>query len=222
MKMKSIVKLENVSKAYDRVVLDNISMEIFEGDYCAICGKSGAGKSTLMNIIGLIEGYTSGSYYFNSQLIDKKKDYSKFRSESIGFIFQSYNLIPTLNCKENIMLPALYGMMNEKQKQERFEYLVQTMGIDKLIEKKVNILSGGEKQRIAIARALLLNPKLIIADEPTGNLDPENKDIVMKALKKENENGRTILMITHDMEVAKEAKKICYLKEGKIYDTPIF
>ena len=91
-----------------------------------------------------------------------------------------------------------------------------------LIEKKVNILSGGEKQRIAIARALLLNPKLIIADEPTGNLDPENKDIVMKALKKENENGRTILMITHDMEVAKEAKKICYLKEGKIYDTPIF
>lgn len=222
MKQVPIVKLEKLSKVYDKIVLDNISMEIFEGDYCAICGKSGAGKSTLMNIIGLIEGYSSGKYYFDGNFIKNRKDYSKYRIENIGFIFQSYNLIPTLNCRENILLPTLYAKVDKKQKMERFEYLVHIMGIDDLIEKNVNVLSGGEKQRIAIARALLLNPKLIIADEPTGNLDSENKNIVVETLKKENDNGRTILMITHDMDMAREAKRICYLKEGRIYDTPIY
>lgn len=211
-----IVDMKNVTKSYDREVLKDISLEVKGSDYYAICGKSGAGKSTLMNILGLIENYTSGEYYFCGSLIKKNKDYSRFRLKHIGFIFQSYNLIPTLTCKENILLPSLYAEADKKFIDDRLEYLVEKMDLSVLLNQKSSILSGGEKQRVAIARALLLDPKIIIADEPTGNLDPVNKQIVMDTLNEEHNNGRAIVMITHDMETAKLADKILILKDGKI------
>lgn len=217
--MKALIKLNNITKKYDdNEVLKGISLEIQKGEYCAICGSSGAGKSTLMNIIGLIENYTSGSYFFDGNFIDNKKDYASIRADNIGFIFQAYNLIPTLNSRENILLLWKYSSKNRKQINNNFDKIISTMRIESLMDKRVNVLSGGEKQRIAIARALLLNPQMIIADEPTGNLDQKNKDIVLDTLEREKKAGKTILVVTHDLEVAKTADRIIQIREGIIYD----
>lgn len=204
------IVLDGVKKQYDRPVLKNICLNVTNKSYIAIVGKSGSGKSTLMNILGLIENFDEGVYKFNDTVIKNNKDYSKLRNENIGFIFQSYNLIPTLTCRENIMLPLQYS----KSQPSDLEQIFKSLDIVSLLDKKVVLLSGGEKQRVAIARALLLNPSLIIADEPTGNLDPVNTDIVLDLLDKENQKGRAIIMITHDEIVAKRAKQVFRLENG--------
>lgn len=206
------IELKDIKKSYDKVVLDKISLELTNESFVSIVGKSGAGKSTFMNILGLIEDYDEGIYKINNNIIYPGIDYSKLRRDYIGFIFQSYNLIPTLNCKENIMLPSLYS----KRKIDNFDEIVENLGIADILEKQVVYLSGGEKQRVGIARCLALNPSLIIADEPTGNLDKNNTETVMKLLKKENENGRAIIVITHSDDVAKYSKKIYRLENGKL------
>lgn len=170
--MKKIsIKLNDIKKSYgSQNVLKGIDLSINNESYYAICGKSGAGKSTLMNILGLIEPYDTGKYWFNGMELKRKRDYAGLRRDYIGFIFQSYNLIQNISCRDNIMMPTLYVNSDLKEIQKRFEQLVELMDIGNLLEKKSSLLSGGEKQRVAIARALLLNPGLIIADEPTGGV----------------------------------------------------
>ena len=203
--------LSHIQKSYTRPVLKDINLEVTNDSYVTVVGKSGSGKSTLLNILGMVEGYDGGEYILNGTKIRNYMDYARLRLENIGFIFQSYNLIPTLSCKENIMLPTMY---NRRNKVQNFEELVELLDIGPLLAQRVATLSGGEKQRVAIARALILDPCLILADEPTGNLDPKNRDLIMGLLRREHEKGRGVILITHDMEVAKEADKIYLLEDG--------
>lgn len=205
--------LSHIRKSYARPVLTDINLEVTNDSYVTIVGKSGSGKSTLLNILGMVEGYDGGEYVLNGTKIRNYLDHARLRLENIGFIFQSYNLIPTLSCKENILLPTMY---NRKNKVQDFDALVELLDIGPLLSQRVATLSGGEKQRVAIARALILDPCLILADEPTGNLDPKNRDLIMNLLRREHEKGRGIILITHDMEVAKEADKICLLEDGML------
>lgn len=205
------LKLEHIQKSYTRPVLTDVNLAVTNDSYVTIVGKSGSGKSTLLNILGMVEGYDGGEYTFNGTKIRNFMDYSRLRLENIGFIFQSYNLIPTLSCKENIMLPTMYNRRNAVQD---FDELVELLDIGPLLSQKVTTLSGGEKQRVAIARALILDPCLILADEPTGNLDPKNRNLIMKLLRREHEKGRGIILITHDMEIAKESDETFLLENG--------
>lgn len=205
------LKLEHIQKSYTRPVLTDVNLVVTNDSYVTIVGKSGSGKSTLLNILGMVEGYDGGEYLFNGTKIRNFMDYSRLRLENIGFIFQSYNLIPTLSCKENIMLPTMYNRRNAVQD---FDELVELLDIGPLLSQKVTTLSGGEKQRVAIARALILDPCLILADEPTGNLDPKNRNLIMKLLRREHEKGRGIILITHDMEIAKESSETFLLENG--------
>ena len=210
------VQLSHLQKSYLRPVLTDINLTVTNDSYITIVGKSGSGKSTLLNILGLVEGYDGGEYVFNGTLIRNFVDYSSLRLENIGFIFQSYNLIPTLSCKENILLPTLY---NSKSNSQTLDELVELLDIGPLLGQKVTTLSGGEKQRVAIARALILNPCLILADEPTGNLDPKNRDIIFRLLQREHEKGRGIILITHDSDAAKQSKTAYTLLDGRLQNT---
>ncbi len=208
------LELKHIQKSYLRPVLTDVNLRVTNDSYVTIVGKSGSGKSTLLNILGLVEGYDGGEYHLNGTLIRNYLDYSRLRLENIGFIFQSYNLIPNLSCKENILLPTLYNRRNQVQD---FDELTELLDLGPLLSQRVNTLSGGEKQRVAIARALILDPCLILADEPTGNLDPKNRDLIMNLLRREHEKGRGVILITHDMEIAKEADSILLLEGGKLH-----
>lgn len=210
------LQISHLKKRFTRPVLTDISLSMENHDFVAIVGKSGCGKSTLMNIIGLIEQYDSGTYTLNGVSIRNDTDYSRLRRETIGFIFQSYNLISTLTCRENILLPTLYG---RRQGADVFDELVSELDIEHLLSQRVNTLSGGEKQRVAIARSLMLDPCLLIADEPTGNLDPQNKDIILNLLRTQNRKGRGIILITHDQETAQAARTRYTLKGGVLLET---
>ena len=205
--------LSHIQKSYTRPVLKDINLEVTNDSYVTVVGKSGSGKSTLLNILGMVEGYDGGEYILNGTKIRNYMDYARLRLENIGFIFQSYNLIPTLSCKENIMLPTMY---NRRNKVQNFDELVELLDIGPLLSQRVATLSGGEKQRVAIARALILDPCLILADEPTGNLDPKNRDLIMGLLRREHEKGRGVILITHDMQIAQEAKTIYLLENGML------
>ena len=207
------IQISHLQKSYLRPVLTDVNLHITNDSYITIVGKSGSGKSTLLNILGLVEGYDAGEYVFNGTRIVNGIDYSRLRLENIGFIFQSYNLIPTLSCKENILLPTLY---NRKKQTQDFDELVELLDIGPLLGQRVTTLSGGEKQRVAIARALILDPCLILADEPTGNLDPKNREMIFKLLRREHEKGRGILMITHDADTAAQADQQFTLVGGKL------
>ena len=207
------LELKHIQKSYLRPVLSDVNLDVTNESYVTIVGKSGSGKSTMLNILGLVEGYDAGEYRFNGMLVRNGIDYARLRLENIGFIFQSYNLIPALSCKENILLPTLYNRHNQEQS---FEELVELLDLGPLLSQRVTTLSGGEKQRVAIARSLILDPCLILADEPTGNLDPKNRDIIMNLLRHEHEKGRGIILITHDMEIAKQADTIYLLEGGKL------
>lgn len=205
--------LQHLQKSYTRPVLRDINLDVTNDSYVTIVGRSGSGKSTMLNILGLVEGYDGGEYHFNGTLIRNGIDYAQLRLENIGFIFQSYNLIPTLSCKENILLPTLYNKRNAVQ---NFDELVALLDLEPLLSQRVTTLSGGEKQRVAIARSLILDPCLILADEPTGNLDPRNRDLIMNLLRREHEKGRGIILITHDMEVARSADAVYMLLDGTL------
>ena len=207
------LRLEHIRKSYLRPVLTDINLHVTNDSYITIVGKSGSGKSTLLNILGLVEGFDSGSYTFNGTKIQNGIDYARLRLENIGFIFQAYNLISTMSCKENILLPTMY---NKRKKVQNINELVELLDIGPLLEQRVNTLSGGEKQRVAIARSLILDPCLILADEPTGNLDPNNRDIILNMLRHEHKKGRGILLITHDEAIAAQASTRCNLVDGKL------
>ncbi len=209
------LNITHITKSYNRLILRDICLNLHNGDFISILGRSGCGKSTLLNILGLIEDRDGGSFLLNGKALRRGMDYSGLRRKFIGFIFQSYHLIPTLTCKENILLPATYN----RQKNTQFDVLVDRLQLAPLLSQSVLTLSGGEKQRVAIARALLLDPCLILADEPTGNLDPENRDIILSLFRQEQTNGRAIVMITHDEQAAREADRILRLEGGVLHET---
>lgn len=213
-KVDPMIRLVGIKKEYNVPVLKNINLEISCGDFISISGHSGSGKSTLMNILGLIEQPSGGEYYYRGEKLNLAKDHSNLRLEGIGFVFQSYNLIPEMTSEENILLPLLYA----KKSRVKLKPLVRELQIGSLMSKRVNVLSGGEKQRVAIARALLLDPPLIIADEPTGNLDKKNRDIVLKILFRQLELGRSVLIISHDPYISSLAKQRYVLSQGELHE----
>lgn len=219
---KEIISMKNIEKVYKMgsgsfKALGDVNLSISKGEYVAIVGPSGAGKSTLMNIIGCLDTPTDGEYILdglNTKCSDSKL--AEIRNKKIGFIFQNYNLLPKLNIMENVELPLLYlGYPNSKIK-EKAKAAIAKVGLESHVKHKPSELSGGQMQRVAIARALVTEPQIILADEPTGALDSKTGKEVLQMLKELNAEGNTIIMITHDKEIAAEAKRIITVKDGEI------
>lgn len=220
---RTIIKLNNITKKFvtgDVVtsVLKGISLTINEGDFIAITGRSGSGKSTLMNIVGLLDTPTSGTYMLNGSPITKfsEDDLSQLRNKTIGFVFQSFNLLPRSTTLENVVLPAIYAGTPQRERDIRAKEILTSIGMEEKIHARPNKLSGGQQQRVAIARALMNDPGIILADEPTGNLDTKSGHDVMEVLKDLNKKGKTIVIITHEADIAAQAKKIIQLVDGRI------
>jgi len=222
--MANIIELRNVAKHYkmgESIVkaLDGIDISIEEGDFVAIMGPSGSGKSTSMNLTGSLDLATEGEIYLGEENIAglEESDLAQVRGKKIGFIFQQFNLIPNLTAKENVMLPMLFQEEDEESREERAEKLLEAVELIDRMNHYPNQLSGGQQQRVAIARALANKPDVILADEPTGNLDTKTGDKMMNFLTDLNKEGRTIIVVTHDPEIAKNYAKIIYsLRDGKI------
>jgi putative ABC transport system ATP-binding protein len=221
---KSIIHLSNVTKYYhmgDNLVkaVDGISIDIVRGDFVAVMGPSGSGKSTSMNLIGSLDVPTHGHIFLDGEDISllRESDLAQLRGKKIGFIFQQFNLIPTLTVKENVMLPMTLQGYDEFEREERVERLLKRMELYDRSDHYPNQISGGQQQRVAIARALANDPEVILADEPTGNLDTKTGEKVMAFLTELNKEGRTIIMVTHSPELAKKyAHTVYWLKDGKV------
>lgn len=220
-----MIELKNICKSFrlgdeEIKALDNIDFNIEKGEFVSIIGPSGSGKSTLMNILGLLDVADSGEYILDDITIKNAKDntLAEIRNQKIGFVFQNFNLLSKMNALENVCLPLMYrGMNSEKSKKLGYEYL-EKVGLKGREKHLPNQLSGGQQQRVAIARALVGNPEIILADEPTGALDSKTSKEVIELLKKLNEEGQTIILITHDTNVAKQAKRIVKISDGKLYE----
>lgn len=218
----NILKVENVSKIYGKneaqvIALNNISFEVEEGEFIAVIGPSGSGKSTLLHTIAGLEKPTNGKVYFYEKNMYEmsKKELTILRREKIGIIYQFYNLIPTLNAEENILLPL--ELDRKKIDKEKFDNIIKFLNIDNRRKHLPNELSGGQQQKVAIGRALMIEPKIILADEPTGNLDSKSSNEIIQLLKNANKQyNQTIIMITHNLEIAKLADRIIKIEDGKI------
>ena len=216
-----MIELKNISKDFGKQkILNDISLEIKKGEFVSIIGPSGAGKTTLLNIIGTIESFNNNN---NSQLILNENEIktlndnqlSDFRNKNIGFIFQFHQLLPELNLEENIILPAMIGNVPKKSYSNKVKELAKLVRIEGILKKYPDSISGGERQRVAVARALINDPTILLADEPTGNLDSKNEQIIMNFFKKLNtEMGLTIILVTHNKDFAKISNKIYTLKDG--------
>ena len=215
--MESIVKCFSMGEETITAV-NGIDLSVDEGDFLSIIGPSGSGKSTLMNIIGMLDKADRGIYRFNDVDVQEldDDDQTKLRNESIGFVFQSFHLLPRLTALENVMTPLLYRGVGEREAEEKAVLLLQQMGLADRSAHLPSQLSGGQQQRIAIARALVGEPKLILADEPTGALDSATGREILKLMKKLNDDGQTIVLITHDMDIAGRARKIIRIEDGRI------
>ena len=218
-----MIKVTNLSKIFrteeiETTALNQVSFEINDGEFVAIMGPSGCGKSTLLNILGLLDNPTDGSYQLLGQEVAKlkEKDRTKFRKGNIGFVFQSFNLIDELNVFENVELPLRYLNISSSERKARVTEMLKRMNISHRAQHFPQQLSGGQQQRVAIARAVVSNPKLILADEPTGNLDSKNGKEVMDLLTQLNEEGTTIVMVTHSQKDASCAQRIVNLFDGQI------
>jgi len=222
--MGGIIELKDVAKYYtmgDSIVkaVDGINVKINQGDFVAIMGPSGSGKSTAMNLIGSLDLATKGDIYLDKTNIEhlEESELAQIRGRKIGFIFQQFNLIPNLTAKENVMLPMLFQGIDLEDREERAEELLEDVNLSNRIDHYPKQLSGGEQQRVAIARALANDPEVILADEPTGNLDSKTGGMVMSFLQKLNKKGKTIIMVTHDRKLAEEHAQIIFnLRDGKI------
>lgn len=217
-----MISLRKISKIFKgdptkTKILNDISLDIKEGDFMAIMGPSGSGKSTLMNIVGLLDKPTSGDYTLEGKVIDNNtssQTLAFLRSQKIGFVFQSFNLVPRMSATANVELPMVYS--RQPKRRERAKELLKKVGLSHRVNAKPNQLSGGEQQRVAIARALANEPQILLADEPTGNLDSKTGKQIMTLLSELNRDGLTIIMITHEHDIAAYARKIFKLKDGKI------
>ena len=226
-KMKqTIIKLNNVHKDYrmgDSIVqaVEGINLEIMKGDFIVIIGPSGSGKSTMMNMIGALDLATEGDIFLDEKNIEhlEESELAQIRGKKIGFVFQTFNLIPTLNALENIELPMIFQGIPREERIEKAEEILESV---KLTHRKYhfpNELSGGERQRVAIGRALANNPEVILADEPTGNLDTKTGSEIMKLFKELNKKGKTIILVTHDVGLLNHAQKILKLKDGRLVNS---
>ena len=220
-----MIKVENLSKSFrteevETIALDNVSFEVADGEFVAIMGPSGCGKSTLLNILGLLDNPTSGKYWLDGKEVQalKEKDRTDVRKGQIGFVFQSFNLIDELNVEENIELPLTYMNVPARERKQRVEAMMDRMQISHRAKHFPHQLSGGQQQRVAIARALVFGPKMILADEPTGNLDSKNGVEVLKLLTELNQEGTTIVMVTHNKRDAGVAHRTINLFDGYLVD----
>lgn len=218
-----LIELTDIKKTFDLgdsvvAALNGVSLSVSAGEFVAVMGHSGSGKSTLMNIIGLLDRPTDGRYVLEGATMDRKMSdarLAKLRGEFIGFIFQTFNLLPNLNVLDNVALPTMYTGKVKKPKARAQELLTQ-VNLGHRLKHRPNMLSGGERQRVAIARALMNNPKVILADEPTGNLDSKSGEEVIAILEKLNKQGTTLLLVTHNEELAARATRTIKLKDGKL------
>ncbi|MCS7149964.1 MAG: ABC transporter ATP-binding protein [Caldimicrobium sp.] len=201
-------------------ILKGVNLTVEKGEFLAVMGPSGGGKSTLLNILGLLDKPSAGLYLFEGKEVSSliMRDLAKIRNEKIGFIFQAFHLIPWATAEENVLLPLLYRGKIERDDVERAKVLLERLGLGKHVNFKPSELSGGQQQRVAIARALINNPTLLLADEPTGNLDSQSSKEVMDILEELNKEGLTIIMVTHDPEIAKRAGKVKILRDGVFVD----
>ncbi len=221
--MNSIIHLENIQKSYfmaklELKVLKGISLDIFKNEYVALMGPSGSGKSTLMNIIGCLDSPTAGKYILNGKDVSKTEDndLAEVRNKEIGFVFQQFNLLPRLTALENVALPLVYSGVGRKLRNEKAKHVLELVDLTDRSHHKPNELSGGQCQRVAIARALVNDPAIILADEPTGNLDTSTSYEIMQIFGNIHSNGNTVVLVTHETDIANHAKRIVRLRDGMI------
>lgn len=219
----TLIKVEDLCKIYNPGenevrALDHVNLEIKTGEFVAIIGQSGSGKSTFMNMLGCLDVPTSGKYYLNGTDVStmKDNDLSVVRNREIGFIFQGFNLIANLNAIENVELPLIYRGIDRKTRHKLAIESLKMVGLEKRMQHKPSEMSGGQQQRVAIARAIAQAPPVILADEPTGNLDSNSTKEIMDILKGLHKEGRTVILITHDNEIAAQAKRVIKIKDGKV------
>lgn len=221
--MESLIEVRNLMKIYNPGenevrALNDVSLQIFRGEFVAVIGQSGSGKSTFMNMLGCLDVPTSGSYYLNGKDVAGLSDdeLSEIRNREIGFIFQGFNLIPNLTALENVELPLIYRNVPAARRHEMSVESLKRVGLSNRMNHKPSEMSGGQQQRVAIARALAAAPPVILADEPTGNLDSASSKEIMQILKNLHEEGRTVILITHDNKIAASAKRVIRIIDGKI------
>ncbi len=225
---KKVATLEKVSKMYgkdDLIVkaLDNVNLEIYKGDYLAVMGASGSGKSTAMNIIGCLDRPSQGVYKLNGTPIENLSDdeLAELRNQKLGFVFQQFHLLSDATALENVLLPMIYAGVDPIEREKRAKNALDKVGLSERVNNRPNQLSGGQQQRVAIARAIINNPAILLADEPTGALDSKTTEDVLDLFDKLHESGITIVLVTHEDEVARRAKKIARFKDGKIIELKI-
>jgi putative ABC transport system ATP-binding protein len=220
---RAVLQLRDVFKNYfmgDEKInaLNGVSLDIHENEYVAVMGPSGSGKSTLMNIVGCLDVPTSGTYELDGEMVAEKSEaqLADIRNRMIGFVFQTFNLIPRANILHNVELPLIYGGMGKAERHERAVAALQQVGLEDRMTHRPNELSGGQRQRVAIARALVFNPSIILADEPTGNLDSRTGAEIMEILDSMHDNGQTIVLVTHEDNIAAHARRTIRLRDGRI------
>lgn len=221
--MAEVIRLVDIVKSYimgDSVVhaLDHVNVQIGEGEFTSIMGPSGSGKSTMMNILGCLDRPTSGHYFLRGRDIAGYNDdeLAHTRNAEIGFVFQNFNLLPKLTAQVNVALPLVYAGINEEERMVRAARALESVGLGNRLDHKPNEMSGGQRQRVAIARALVNNPAIIMADEPTGNLDTKSSYEIMDIFKAMNDEGKTIVMVTHETDIAQQTKRILVMRDGKL------
>ncbi len=219
----SMIKVSHLSKIYQTgeiqvTALDDVSFEIKKGEFVAIMGPSGSGKSTLMHILGALDKPTSGHYVLDGTDISQfdSDELAEIRNKKIGFVFQAYNLLPRTTALKNLMIPMAYGNVPQEKRQKKAEALLKSVGLADRIYHTPNQLSGGQQQRVAIARAMAMDPSILLADEPTGNIATKQAEEIMEIFQDLNKQGHTILMITHEKEIAEYAKRIIMIRDGRI------
>lgn len=221
----SVISATHLSKIYQIDILEtsalsDVSFEIEKGEYIAIMGPSGSGKSTLMHILGALDTPTSGEYILDGENVSKLSDdeLANIRNRKIGFIFQAFNLLPRRTTLQNVMLPMAYAGISKEKREKRARHFLDLVGLGNRLNHTSNQISGGQQQRVAIARALAMNPSILLADEPTGNIASDQAGEIMEIFQKINDEGNTIIMITHEPDIAAHAKRIIHIKDGKIVD----
>ncbi len=224
--MNEVITIKNLRKTFQlgtQIInaLNDVSLTIYKNEYVALMGPSGSGKSTLMNILGCLDTPSSGSYRLNGTEVAKMSDdqLAFVRNKEIGFVFQTFNLLPRLSSLENVTMPLIYAGMGSKERKERAEHVMEQVGLKDRMNHKPNELSGGQRQRVAIARALVNHPSIILADEPTGNLDTKTSYEIMGLFQDIHSKGNTVILVTHEEDIAKHARRIMGLRDGLIeYD----
>jgi putative ABC transport system ATP-binding protein len=223
MNIQQVISIKNLNKSYKMgsyvlPVLKNLNFNVEKGEFVALMGPSGSGKSTLMNIIGCLDSFDSGDYFINGHNVANLSDneLAGIRNKEIGFVFQTFNLLPRYTALDNVALPLIYAGIGKKERTERAKEVLIQVGLEDRMHHKPNELSGGQRQRVAVARALANNPSILLADEPTGNLDSKTSDEIMELFSIIYKNGNTIILVTHEEDIAKHAKRIVRLRDGMV------